>query len=179
MEFSPLFKATSGIFTRTGSVRPRGERIIGKLSAALSFSLFQTPAAGGSGYSFNFTSASRCNDLLGFNKLVYLAVNDVIVGSKPFHLTRTLQIVMHTDIQPAFPQCTLDNYGQSLTPFDNSDILAVIPVDQPPRGRINYQTTEKINVCGSSLRSSGPSEYSSSTTATFLWISHSANGQPF
>jgi hypothetical protein len=106
---------------------------------------FQTPAAGGSGYSFNFTSASRCNDFLGFNKLVYLAVNDVIVGAKPFHLTRTLQIVMHTDIQPAFPQCTLDNYGQSLTPFDNSDILAVIPVDQPPRGRINYQTTDKIN----------------------------------
>jgi hypothetical protein len=52
---------------------------------------------------------------------------------------------MHTDIQPAFPQCTLDNYGKSLTPFDNSGILAVIPVDQPPRGRINYQTTEKIN----------------------------------
>jgi hypothetical protein len=68
---------------------------------------FQTPAAGGSGYFFNFTSASRCNDFLGFNKLVYLAVNDVIVGSKPFHLTRTLQIVMHTDIQPAFPQCIL------------------------------------------------------------------------
>jgi hypothetical protein len=106
---------------------------------------FQTPAAGGSGYSFNFTSASRCNDFLGFNKLVYLAVNDVIMGSKPFHLTRTLQIVMHTDLQPAFPQCTVDNYGQSLTPFANSDILAVIPVDQPPRGRINYQTTEKIN----------------------------------
>jgi hypothetical protein len=98
---------------------------------------FQTPAAGGSGYSFNFTSASRCNDLLGFNKLVYLAVNDVIVGSKPFHLTRTLQIVMHTDIQPAFPHSTLDNYGQSLTPFDNFDILAVIPIDQPPRGRLN------------------------------------------
>jgi hypothetical protein len=107
---------------------------------------FQTPAAGGSGYSFNFTSASRCNDFLGFKKLVYLAVNDVIVGSKPFHLTRALQIVMHTDIQPAFPQYTLDNYGQSLTPFDNSEnILAVIPVDQPPRGRIKYQTTEKIN----------------------------------
>jgi hypothetical protein len=106
---------------------------------------FQTTAAGGSGYSFNFTSVSRCNDFLGFNKLVYLAVNDVIMGSKPFHLTRTLQIVMHTDIQPAFPQCTLDNYGQSLTPFANSDILAVILVDQPPRGCINYQTTEKIN----------------------------------
>jgi hypothetical protein len=106
---------------------------------------FQTPAAGGSGYSFNFTSASRCNDFLGFHKLVYVAVNDVIVGSRPFHLTRTLQIVMHTDIQPAFPQCTLDNYGQSLTSFDNSDILAVIPVDQPPRGRINYQTIDKIN----------------------------------
>jgi hypothetical protein len=40
---------------------------------------------------------------------------------------------------------TLDNYGQSLTPFNNSDILAVIPFDQPPRGRINYQTTDKIN----------------------------------
>jgi hypothetical protein len=106
---------------------------------------FQIPAAGGSGYSFNFTSASRCNDLLGFNKLIYLAVNDVIVGSKLFHLTCTLQIVMHTDFQPALPQCTLDIYGQSLIPFDNSDILAVIPVNQLPKGRINYQTTEKIN----------------------------------
>jgi hypothetical protein len=42
---------------------------------------FQTPAAGGLGYSFNFTSpTNRCDDLLGFNKLVYLAVNDVIVA---------------------------------------------------------------------------------------------------
>jgi hypothetical protein len=39
----------------------------------------------------------------------------------------------------------LDNYGQGLTPFDNSNILAVIPVDQPPRGRLNYQTTRQIN----------------------------------
>jgi hypothetical protein len=51
---------------------------------------FHTPAAGGSGYSFNFPSpTNRCNDLLGFNNLVYLAVNDVIAAPKPFHLTRT------------------------------------------------------------------------------------------
>lgn len=107
---------------------------------------FRTPAAGGSGYSFNFiTQNNRCQDLLGFNKGVYVAINDVIVAPKPFNLTRTCQLVMHTDIQPAFPQCTIDNYPVTRRNFDNSDIMAVIPVDQPPRGIINYQSTEKIN----------------------------------
>ena len=53
---------------------------------------------------------------------------------------------MHTDIQPAFPQSTIDNFGiQPRTRFDNSDIMAVIPVDQPPRGLVNYQANDKIN----------------------------------
>ena len=34
---------------------------------------------------------------------------------------------------------------QSQKPFDSSDILGVVPVDQPPRGLLNYQANEKIN----------------------------------
>ncbi len=106
--------------------------------------IFRAPAAGG--FSFNFvTIDNRCHELLGFDKAVYVAANDVILAPRPFNLSRTSQIVMHTDIQPAFPQCTIDNYGLTQKLFDNSDIMAVIPVDQPPRGLINYQSTEKIN----------------------------------
>jgi len=102
--------------------------------------VFRTPAAGGSGYSFNFvTIDNRCNELLGFNKATYTANGDVIAAPRPFNLSRCSQIVMHTDIQPAFPQCTLDNYGLTRKLFDNSDIMAVIPVDQPPRGLLNSE----------------------------------------
>ncbi len=55
-------------------------------------------------------------------------------------------LVMHTDLLPAFPQGSIDNFGlQRRTPFDNSDIMAVIPVDKPPRGLVNYQANDKIN----------------------------------
>jgi hypothetical protein len=117
---------------------------------------FTTPAgnAGGS-YQFDFTAPNnRCNELLGFHKAVFPSArqplvsvtNESIIAPKVFNLSRTPLLVMHTDLQPAFPQCSIDNLGiQPRTPFDNSDIVAVIPVDQPPRGLVNYQATEKIN----------------------------------
>ena len=117
---------------------------------------FNTPAFGAGGsFRFDFTAPyNRCNELLGFHKAVYTSAkqplvsttNESIVAPKPFNLSRTPLLVMHTDIQPAFPQCTIDNFGiQPRTLFDNSDIMAVIPVDQPPRGLVNYQASDKIN----------------------------------
>lgn len=124
---------------------------INGLTGALGFS---TPglAVGGS-YRFDFTSPSnRCNELLGFDKGFFVSgklppdISEWIIAPKPFNLSRTPLLVMHTDLQPAFPQCSVDNFGlQPRTAFDNSDIMAVIPVDQPPRGLLNYQTTDKIN----------------------------------
>ena len=101
---------------------------------------FRTPNGG---YNFNFIDSKRTNDLLGFEKSNYPSTNNFITGSKPFVLARTPQLVMHTDIQPAFAQATIDNYSSKL--FDNSDIMAVIPVNVPPRALINYQATDKIN----------------------------------
>ena len=133
-----------------------------QVSNQLGVLIFTTPGvAAANSYNFDFTSpTSRCNELLGFNKAVYSstklagATYETIVAPRPFNLNRTPQLLMHTDIPAAYPQCTIDNYGlQSTTStglvviprFGNSDIMAAIPVDQPPRGLINYQAKHKIN----------------------------------
>jgi len=123
---------------------------VSNLTGALTIT---TPSTGpGSSYKFDFSSPSnRCSDLLGFNKVVLNSVkpsgspNEVIYAPKPLNLSRTSQLVGHTNLQPATPQGAIDNYGLSYTAFDSSDILAVIPVNLPPRSLILYQASEKIN----------------------------------
>jgi hypothetical protein len=94
---------------------------------------------------FDFTSTNRSNELLGFPQALTVCTTTSLLAPRPFNLCRTPLLVMHTDIQPAYPQCKIDNLGITQKPFDNSDIMAVIPVNQANRGLINYQATDKIN----------------------------------
>lgn len=105
---------------------------------------FTLPGTTG-GYTFDFTAANRSNQLLGFPQGLTVCTTTTMLAPTPFNLCRTSLLVMHTDIQPAYSQCTIDNYGITKQPFNNSDIMAVIPVDQPNRGLLNYQATDKIN----------------------------------
>jgi len=106
---------------------------------------FTLPGTTG-GYTLDFTSNNKSNDLLGFPQGLTVCTTTSLLAPIPFNLCRTALLVMHTDLQPAFPQSTIDNFGSIKQPFNNSDIMAVIPVNTQNRGLINYQATGgKIN----------------------------------
>lgn len=118
--------------------------------------VFVTPGTSGNSYGLDFLGSPRCAETLGFqnrtfsSKVTYpingtVYTNELLMAARPFNINRTSQLVVHTDLKAAFPQATLDNFGPTFQPVLNSDVLAVIPVDQPPRGILNYQANEKIN----------------------------------
>lgn len=75
---------------------------------------------------------------------------------RPFIIMRTTSLVLHTDIKTNSPNNTLDNFGPNGTLFTPSDVLAVIPVDQPARGLITYLDSDQgniLNLAADSIRS--------------------------
>jgi len=111
-------------------------------------------------YTFDLSTgtSSRTHELLGFQKgsqnTSGLRTYDpptgntytIVTAPRPFNLMRTNELVLHSDIKTTFPENSLDNYGDNArTPFSDSDVLATIWVNQPPRGVINYQCLDQVN----------------------------------
>jgi hypothetical protein len=125
----------------------------------LSFNAFTTDGSIGT-YTFDFSTntSPRTHELLGFIKGSAITGTTYMYGSsantgfepirapRPYNLMRTAELVLHTDIKTTFPENSLDNYGNApATPFADSDVLATIRVNQPPRGIINYQCLDQVN----------------------------------
>ena len=101
---------------------------------------------------FSVGTAPRTHELLGFSKGAIVTTKiayygcESAVGTRPYNLMRTSELVLHTDIRTREIGNSLDNYGNAVnTPFMEGDVLATIRVDQPPRGVINYLCQDQVN----------------------------------
>jgi len=111
-------------------------------------------------YTFDFSTntSSRTHELLGFQKGSQVTSGlrtydpptgttvTIVTAPRPFNLQRTVELCLHSDIKTTFAENSLDNYGDRAgTPFADSDLMAAIPVNVPPRGVINYRSDDQIN----------------------------------
>ena len=132
---------------------------VSNTTGAWIFQAFTNDGAIGS-YTFDLSvnTSPRTHELLGMVPGSTLTSSTHINGPRtntgyepfypprPFIIMRTTSLVLHSDIKPNEPSNSVDNFGPNGTPFTSSDVLAVVPVDQPPRGLITFLNTDKANI---------------------------------